>query len=136
MQLAILDTNVLVSGLFYPERPIGKLLDAIPRGDLVPIYDARVWVEYEDVLRRPRFADRYSAQACNRLLDGIRAFGVYGGADVVPYSGPLPDESDRPFAELAQVFGAPLVTGNPKHFPQELDIEVVSPAEMVRRLGL
>jgi hypothetical protein len=102
----------------------------------VPIYDARIWTEYEDVLRRPRFAHRYSAQSCNRLLDGIRAFGVYGGADVVPYSGPLPDESDRPFAELAQAFGVPLVTGNTKHFPRDLNIEVLTPAEMVHRLGL
>ena len=45
--------------------------------------------------------------------------------DSVPaYEGTLPDESDRPFVEVARAAGATLITGNTRHFPSETGIIV------------
>jgi hypothetical protein len=42
----------------------------------------------------------------------------------------LPHEDDRPFLEVAAATGAPLVTGNIRHFPPDAckDVHVLEPA--------
>jgi predicted nucleic acid-binding protein len=45
----------------------------------------------------------------------------------------LPDPSDLPFLEVAATAGAALITGNRRHYPEEIlhkhDIHVFSPKE-------
>jgi hypothetical protein len=99
----------------------------------VPVLERRIVAEYADVLGRWRFVARVEA-----ALDAIAALlriGCDASAVIVPHSEPLPDEGDRVFVEVALGTGAPLITGNISHFPEKLGIEVVTPAEMARRLG-
>lgn len=133
---AAIDTNMLVSGLYVPEGSPGRVIAAVMGGLLVPVFDERILAEHAKVLARPKFRALFSLEAVDAVLADWRRFGIDAGALVEPYPGPLPDESDRPFAEVALAAGVPLVTGNARDFPPELGLEVVTAAEMARRLGV
>lgn len=123
-RLLVVDTNVLVSGILTahsspPVELVGYLLDGLLRA----CYDERMMAEYRFVLARPQLA--LDSRACEDLLKMIETYGF----DVDPPRATLdfPDESDRPFYEVAQLCLCPLVTGNAKHFPQK--DWIVSPSE-------
>lgn len=120
----VLDTNVLASALWSPDsKPAAIVCAAIARRFTL-CYDARILDEYERVLRRPKFGFR--AWEIHDLLEPL----VRNGLSVLPE--PLPDavftdESDREFLEVAVFCGAPLVTGNFRHYPG--DPRVISVAQ-------
>ena len=129
----VLDTNVLVSGLLQALGPSGQLVRMVAAGRLTLCFDARILTEYRDVLLRPKFS--FDPERIRSLLEEIRAEGVpvVGG----PLGDRLPDPDDEPFLEVALAADAEyLVTGNQKHFPQEVcgGVEVVSPRDLVDRL--
>jgi predicted nucleic acid-binding protein len=131
----IFDTNVLVSGLLHPDRPIAKLALSIGRGVLIPVFDQRILDEYVRVLNSSRFAGKFAEGEASALRERIETLGIDAGP-VPRLAGPLPHENDRAFVEVALATGAPIITGNSRHFPSELGIEALLPAEMVRRLEL
>lgn len=126
----VLDTNILVSGLLTPFGASGEIVRMLTSGEIVLCLDARILLEYEEVLGRSKFDIdpkkrdivmeyiRHSAQVCA----------------TVPLEKPLPDEDDSPFLEVALSSGADcLVTGNMKHFPQKCraGIRVLSPKQFL-----
>jgi uncharacterized protein len=126
----VLDTNVLVSGLLTPFGPSGEIVRLVSAGALVVQYDARILLEYRDVLFRPKF--QFDRQAIDVVLDYIRHSGQAVCAQ--PLHQRLPDPDDEPFLEIAvsgQATG--LITGNQKHFPKHLrqNVTVFSPAEFI-----
>ncbi len=128
----VLDTNVLVSGLLTPFGAPAQIVRMVASGHLVLCHDARVLVEYEDVLRRPKFD--FAEEAVVALLDQIRDEGTSMAG--VPLPEALPDPDDEAFLEVALESGAEaLVTGNLKHYPSESrqGMSVVSPREFLDR---
>jgi putative PIN family toxin of toxin-antitoxin system len=130
----VLDTNVLVSALLrqgsIPDQVVGLVL----AGRLNLVVDSRIVAEYRDVLDRPEFA--FPIDEVEAVLAFVeRAEWVV--AD--PLDLALPDESDRPFLEVAVAGGADtLVTGNPKHFRlrgARLDLAVLTPRALLDRLA-
>lgn len=112
MKELVLDTNVLVSGMLRASGPPGRILDFILDGALGIVADDRVISEYVEVLACPRFGfDPREAGAVLALLDN-RARRLVPP----PLHCRLPDPDDLPFLELAAASGAPLVTGNARHF--------------------
>jgi len=128
----VLDTNVLVSGLLNPHGPPGRIVALVAGGSLALHYDARMLSEYEAVLRRQRFA--FPPVLVDLVLHQIVAQGLRTTG--VPLPRTLPDPDDEPFLEVAVSAGCPLVTGNLRHFPQNLreGVEVWTPAQLVQRL--
>lgn len=125
--IAVFDTNVLVSALWSPSGKAAYLLGRVLAGDIRLCFDFRILSEYEEVLRRPKF--RFELWQVDALLDVIER----GGLSVVPPTLPdvnFVDEDDRMFYEVAKFCGAPLVTGNLKHFP--VDECVCSVADFYR----
>ena len=61
MQLWIVDTNVIVSGLIArdPERPTAKILDDMLSGTLVFVLSPTLLAEYRAVLLRPSISERH-----------------------------------------------------------------------------
>jgi len=57
MIYAVIDTNVLVSALIThnPESATAKVVKGLLQQDFVPMYDANIIAEYEDVLHRAKF---------------------------------------------------------------------------------
>jgi putative PIN family toxin of toxin-antitoxin system len=129
----VLDTNVLVSGLYNPSGTPGRIVDLILGSKVRVLHDDRILGEYIDVLARPRLAlDPSLTQA---VVDYIRLAGERVMALPLPED-TLPDIDDLPFVEIAVSGKADaLVTGNIKHFSKLKDhaVLVLSPAQFLER---
>jgi len=124
---AVIDTNVLVSGLLKQGTPPAEVVDDVLAGELVPLYDSRMLNEYRGVLARPKFR-RVSPENVRVLLELI----VAGGREVpnAHFAGQLPDPGDQPFADVAFTGDADLlITGNKRDFRVGRAIRVVTPRE-------
>jgi len=112
--IVVIDTNVLVSGLLNPHGPPGQIVRLVASSALRLCYDARILVEYTEVLSRPRFA--FDTRQVDALLAHIRTEGVLTAPHLLARH--LPDPDDEPFLEAAIVGNARyLITGNKRHFP-------------------
>jgi putative PIN family toxin of toxin-antitoxin system len=122
---AVLDTNILISALLSPLGNPAKIYRMFLTGDMDLVVSEGILEEYEDVLYRPRLKIR-TADA-DIVLSAIRQYAE----TVQPITSDMaiPDEEDRVFYDTAKTAGVYLVTGNTKHFPQELFI--VTPSEFV-----
>ena len=126
----VIDTNVIVSGLLKPFSPSGQIIRWVADGKLAIWYDARILLEYEQVLRREKFG--FDPIMVAVLLDAIKEMGVCAVGS--PIQVRLPDPADEMFVEVA---GDPqcrlLLTGNSKHFPQKAcgKVKVLSPREFM-----
>lgn len=98
-------------------------------GDIIPLINEEILLEYHDVLHRPKF--RFDAAAVQKLIDRIVARGIR--VDAKPIAEVLPDPKDVVFYEVVMEgrgsANAYLVTGNLRHFPQKPFI--ATPKEMV-----
>jgi len=135
---AVIDTNVLVSGLLSPDGAPARVLDLVIMGDLTPVFDDRVLAEYRSVLSRPKFGLTKGERKA--VLDLLENTGQQISAP--PLSLKLPDPDDLAFIEVAlEAMCDFLVTGNKKHFPDRglgrlsSSLLVVTPADLVGRIG-
>ncbi len=126
---AVLDTNVVVSGLLSGQGPPGQLLGLAASGQLTLAYDARLWAEYLDVLARPELEIR--PEEAHAILEVIEENGCL--LTPPPWFHPLPDPDDEAPLAVASAAGCPLVTGNLRHFPAELrgGVQVMKPGEFL-----
>ncbi len=56
---AVIDTNLLVSGLILKRGAPYELIEALRRGAFTMAIALQLWQEYEEVLPRRKFAERY-----------------------------------------------------------------------------
>jgi putative PIN family toxin of toxin-antitoxin system len=106
---AVLDTNLLVSGLRSPHGTTGRVVELLLAGQLVLLADDRILAEYADVLARPKFGFR--PEDVMGILDSLRA--TTERVTAAPLGVALRDPGDLPFLEVAAAGGADaLVTGN------------------------
>ncbi len=132
---AVLDTNVLVSGLMglftYPAR----VVDMLYTGRFSCIFDDRIMAEYEEVLHRPKFAAAVSQREIRDLLGYMARTGVHVLAGPVKHTVDLaPDPDDLPFVEAAVAGRADfIITGNLTHFSffegNSFGIRLISPRQ-------
>lgn len=130
---AVIDTNVLVSGLISPAGNEALIMLAIHQGLVRPCFSEAMLEEYGEVLARPKFA--FPPDDIAAALAMFRAAGELvtpqGSAPV------LPDLDDSKFLLCARAAGAEyIVTGNKRHFPQDACgvVRVVSAGELVDRI--
>lgn len=130
---AVIDTNVFISALITKnsESPTVKVLEAVLKGDIIPLYHTDIIAEYDEVLHRAKF--KIDDSTIQLLLDSIVNYGV----EVFPQpTGEiLVDMDDLIFYEVAMEKrddDAFLVTGNQKHYP--IKDFIVTPTEMVEIL--
>ena len=128
MLSAVIDTNVLVSGLITAHGYSAKIINAFKEKQFNLFYCSEILIEYHDVLFRDRFG--FDSRDVNNLLDVIALNGISVSIDASNIS--LADEDDRCFYDTAKNSGAYLVTGNIKHYPD--DSCVITPAEFVKLL--
>lgn len=99
-------------------------------GKLSICCDARILTEYNDMLKRPKFA--FNADAVQGLLDYLIQNGETVAA--IPLAASLPDSDDDAFPEIALSGKADaLITGNLIHFPKQFcgNVSVFSPADFM-----
>ncbi len=115
----VIDTNVLVSGLISRSGPPARIVNAVLRGEIVPIMSDATFAELEEVLHRPRLQPYFRDSHITpfQFLTALRT--------VAKFSKPghsrqhIRDPADRAFVELAASHPTPdfLVTGD-KDFEQ------------------
>ena len=128
MIYAVIDTNVLVSALITknPEAATAKVVRLLLDNGFVPMYDADIIAEYEDVLHRSKFP------ILPEVADALISFIIEHGAEAsrVNFDEPMPDEDDRVFYEITlSKEDSFLVTGNLKHYPTSP--RVITPADFI-----
>ncbi|MGH8430115.1 MAG: PIN domain-containing protein, partial [Solimonas sp.] len=52
---AVIDTNVLVSAMLQRTGPPGVVVELALRGVIQPVFNRAILIEYDRVLRRPKF---------------------------------------------------------------------------------
>jgi putative PIN family toxin of toxin-antitoxin system len=129
----VLDTNVLVSGLLSPYGAPAEIVRLAAAGELTLCLDVRVLTEYREVLLRPAFG--FDAQRVDVLLEQVEREGCAVTAPPLPL--PLPDPDDEVFLAVALAGHADaLVTGNLRHFPENLrqGVRVLTPAVLLEAM--
>lgn len=126
----VLDTNVLVSALLNPDGSPAKILSLLLEGHVRLCLDQRIFLEYEEVLRRKKFS--FATNLIADVLDFIRSESEFLNAQPSDLS--FKDKSDLKFAEVFLTSDADfLVTGNLGDFRQLQTKGLASPAEFLRR---
>ena len=131
MIYAVIDTNVLVSALLsrHPDAATVRVVSAISKSRLRPMYNNEILAEYREVLSRAKFS--FPPKAIESIVDAIQKMGIV--SDRIESQESFPDPKDVVFYEVAlSKDDAYLVTGNTKHFPKKPI--VVTPAEMLEIL--
>lgn len=128
---AVIDTNVLVSGLLSQndDSATVQILSLVVKGFITPVYNSSIIKEYRNVLSRNKFG--FTLETIDYLLSAIEKYGI-----IVMLSSSgimLPDKNDLPFYDAAfqkqSNTTTYLITGNIKHFPKEEFI--VTPREFI-----
>jgi len=126
---AVLDTNVLVSALLKNGSVPWQVAEEALHGDIIPVLNEDILIEYEDVLNRPKF--KFEKRAVDVFLNDIKKRAVYAEAGLIEDL--VPDPKDVVFyavlMEKRKEEEAYLVTGNLKHYP--VKTYVVTPKEML-----
>ena len=131
MIYAVIDTNVLVSALITknPEAATAKVVRLLLEQVFVPLYDADIIAEYEDVLHRSKFP--ILKETAGALISFIIENGIESSR--VNFAESMQDEDDRVFYEVSlSQEDSFLVTGNLKHYPTSP--RVITPAQFLEIL--
>ena len=132
---AVIDTNVVVSGLLSPAGNEALILLAIHQGLVRPCVSEDILKEYAGVLARPKFA--FPADEIAALLAMFRGRGEL----IVPKASTAVsvDPDDTKFLQCAETAQADYpVTGNKRHFPggSYRVTHIVSASELLDRITL
>lgn len=130
-RVAVLDTNVLVSGLINSYGAPGRIVDLILTGELAAGYDDRMMAEWWDVLQRDKFG--FDLRHVTAFLNFVELESQH--VTPSPLARKLPDPDDAPFLEVADASEVLLVTDNTKHYPPEVrgKVDVMTPREFLDR---
>lgn len=131
MIYAVIDTNVLVSAQIThnAESATAKVVRLLLDGEFVPLYDADIIAEYEDVLHRSKFP------IMPEVADSLISFIIENGIEAsrANFAEQMPDEDDRVFYEVTlSKEDSFLVTGNLKHYPTSP--RMITPAQFLEVL--
>jgi len=109
----VVDTNIIISALLSPEGTAFEFMSKVIDGQYIALVSEEIFREYEDVLRRDKFG------LDEDIVDYILNWFIKNAVWIEPQKscGPMPDEKDRAFYDVAKSCKARLVTGNFKHYP-------------------
>ena len=129
---AVLDTDVVVSGVLTAGGTCARILDLVADGVLALAVNDHILAEYDRVLHRPELSIAPDDAAA--VMELLRS--VADPAAAVPLPVRLPDPDDAPFLEVAAATESILVTGTTRHFPKKAraGVVVLSPAELLELL--
>ena len=133
---AVIDTNVLHSGLYSATGASFQILRLIDRGYVIPLLSTTLLFEYEEVLRRNREMLKLSGRAVDDVLDAFCSRGECRKIHFL-WRPQLSDPKDDHVLELAvAASGADIVTHNVKDFANasSFGVRIVTPAQLLGEL--
>jgi putative PIN family toxin of toxin-antitoxin system len=131
--IAVLDTNVVVSGMITPRGVCAEILRRVNRNVFLACVTDAILREYEEVLTRPHL--NIDLAKARDVLAMFERLALNARPQVLGTA--LPDPDDKIFLAVARVVEADyLVTGNLRHFPPQLcqGVRIISPAEFLKLL--
>ncbi|MCL1998401.1 MAG: putative toxin-antitoxin system toxin component, PIN family [Turicibacter sp.] len=126
----IVDTNVIVSAFISPNGKPAKILHMVKNSQLQICYNDKILAEYRDVLTRRHF--KFINEERQEFFEHLERLGLF--CQPLASTFPMPDETDRPFYDVAKHCNADLITGNTKHYPPESFIH--TPTEFLAAIGM
>ena len=130
---AVIDTNVLVSGLLSPAGNEALILLAIHQGLVHPCFSEEILEEYAAVLARPKFS--FPPDEIAAVLAMLRSQGELFQPDLS--AAVSSDPADTKFLHCAQAAQADyIVTGNKRDFPDASygSTRIVNAGELLDRI--
>ena len=88
---AVIDTNVIVSGLLNPYGIPAEILRLLLAGEIILIYDSRIISEYQEVLSRSKF--QFIIENIKILVKEIEVTGSLVLPVSLKFSLPDPDDN-------------------------------------------
>jgi uncharacterized protein len=131
---AVVDTNVLISGMISPAGNEALILLAIGQALVKPYFSAEILLEYAEVLARPKF--EFPLDEIEALIELVNDRGEEVQVPSIS-SSTLPDPADEKFLTCAKAAGVDfIITGNKRDFPSKAcePIQVVNAAELLDRI--
>lgn len=115
----VIDTNVLVSAMLKWNSVPGRVLKHVFVGNLIPVFNEKIFDEYREVLLRKKF--HFPDEAVYTVLESLQEQGIYIDAEKLDVD--LPDAKDVVFYEVVmekrKKDSVYLIIGNIKHFPKK-----------------
>ena len=130
---AVIDTNVLYSGLYSATGASFKILRLIEKGRITPLLSTTLVFEYEEVLKRNQKILNLTDQAIEDVLNGLCALSECRRIHFL-WRPQLPDPKDDHVLELAVAAeGADIVTHNVKDFAKAslFGVRIITPAKLL-----
>jgi putative PIN family toxin of toxin-antitoxin system len=131
---AVLDVNVIVSGVLSPTGTPAQLLRAWQQGQFELVASPGLLAELERTLAYPKLRERIPRDDAKRLLEwiGSSATMTEDPDDAPPIHSP--DPGDDYLIALAAAVSAVLVSGDGHLLDLETDLPIESPARFLERL--
>lgn len=133
---AVIDTNVVYSGLYSASGASHQVLRLIEQGRVTPLLSVPLLFEYEEVLKRSQDVLNLSDRDVEDVLDGFCCRGECREIHFL-WRPQLSDPKDDHILELAVAGGGTdIVTHNVKDFGQavSLGVRAIKPAELLGEL--
>lgn len=139
MYRAVLDTSILVAALRSKTGASNALLRRVASGEVRPLISPALFLEYEDVLKRPEHREVHGFSLDE--LDGFLA-AFASASDAVEchfrWRPQLRDPGDEMVLEAAVNGGADaLVTHNIRDFgaAKTFNLQILTPGDLLKELG-
>ena len=130
---AVIDTNVLVSSMLKGTSIPGIIVDKALNGPIIPLLNAEILEEYQEVLLRNKFG--FDSSDVDTLISELKKRSIF--LDRTETEEAFNDPDDIVFYEIVMTartaVDAYLITGNKKHYP--IKSYVVTAREMLDIIG-
>jgi putative PIN family toxin of toxin-antitoxin system len=135
---AVVDTNILISGVIKPERATGEILRRLRDGEFALLYTEPLLVELAEVINRPRIRQKYSLGSED--IETVLALILLRGEPIDPTRRVeiCRDPKDNMILEAAVAGQADMITSGDfdlLSLREFAGMPIISPAEFLQRLA-
>lgn len=132
----VIDPNVFISATITPNGSLGPIISLIDDGTLVPVVTQHLVDEVVDVLGRPKLSKYVMPGAGAAFEDQMHRLGQWH-AEIDDPPAVTRDPKDDYLVAVARAAGADAITSGDDdlHAAPDLGVEVLTPRELLTRLG-
>ena len=135
---AVVDTNILISGVIKPERATGEILRRLRDGEFVLLYTEPLLAELAEVINRPRIRQKYGLGSDD--IETVLALILLRGEPIDPTRRVeiCRDPKDNMILEAAVAGQADMITRGDfdlLSLREFAGMPIISPAEFLQRLA-
>ncbi len=134
--MIVVDTNVIIAGARSKKGASYRIMSAMLENRLDFVISVPLFLEYEEVLKRPGLVPNLSIPEIDQILNGLAAYGKKPRIFYL-WRPTLPDTNDDMVLELAIAGSASIiVTDNTTDFKAatKFGIEILTPYAFIEKL--